>query len=92
MSPLVEQLRANDPALTSIDLVFEGDELGGNHAKENVNDLAEALCSNKTVTVVSLRVTQTEDEQRWVVPQWIPILRAVAKIDTLQDLSFFSVL
>jgi len=87
MSPLVEQLRANDPALTSIDLVFEGDELGGNHAKENVNDLAEALCSNKTVTVVSLRVTQTEDEQRWVVPQWIPILRAVAKIDTLQDLS-----
>jgi hypothetical protein len=37
MMTLVEQLRTRDPALTSVDLVFEGDELAGDLAKQNVN-------------------------------------------------------
>jgi hypothetical protein len=87
MMTLVEQLRTRDPALTSVDLVFEGDELAGDLAKQNVNELTVALLSSKTVTKVHLTVTKSADESRGTVPQWKPILRAVSNMERLTDLS-----
>lgn len=74
--------------MTSVDLVFDGDELAGDHAKQNANDLISALLSNKTVTKVRLTVTKSEEERRSTVPQWKPVLRAVSGMEnSLTDLS-----
>jgi hypothetical protein len=87
MMTLVEQLRTSDPALTAVTLVFCGDELAGDLAKQNVNELTVALLSSKTVTKVHLTVIKSADESRGTVPQWKPILRAVSNMERLTDLS-----
>jgi hypothetical protein len=87
MMTLVNQLRARDPALTCVDLVFEGDELAGDLAKQNVNELTLALLSSNIVTQVHLTVTQSVDESRGTVPQWKPILQAVSNMERLTNLS-----
>jgi hypothetical protein len=87
MMTLVDQLRASDPALTAVDLVFEGNELAGDLAKQNVNEVTLALLSSKTVTKVRFTVRQAVDENRGTVPQWKPILRAVSNMKRLTDLS-----
>jgi hypothetical protein len=87
MMTLVDQLRASDSALAAVDLVFEGDDLAGDLAKQDVNKLTLALLSSKTVTKVHLTVTQSADDSRGAVPQWKLILRAVSNMERLTDLS-----
>lgn len=84
---LVEQLHTSDPALATVYLVFHGDELAGDLAKQDVNELTLALLSSKTVTKVHLTVAKSQDESRGTVPQWKPILRAISNMEHLTDLS-----